>query len=136
MMDDKMNAAFDAWLEKESPMVGPEDCVEWTLDYLRSQQEPVGMVTYTGYEPEHRLEWLNGNAPDRLGEGARIYAHPIPSAPTVPDGVSLIPTRRYKELIDCLEAIGNGSGGWAWEEVLEEHRAMLAAAPSPEKKES
>lgn len=36
-MDDKMKAAFLAWHDSVT-YIGPEDIVEWTLDYLRSQQ--------------------------------------------------------------------------------------------------
>jgi hypothetical protein len=49
-------------------------------------------------------------------------------------GMVMVPRTRYKELIDCLEAMASGKGGWAWEDVLDEHRAMLSAAESREGK--
>lgn len=47
-----------------------------------------------------------------------------------PDGMVLVPSGRYKELINCCEDMASGKGGWAWEDVIDEHRAMLAAASS------
>ena len=32
-----------------------------------------------------------------------------------------------RQTADCLEDVANGKGGWAWEEVLQEARAALAA---------
>jgi hypothetical protein len=57
------------------------------------------------------------------------YKYPVPK---VPEGYLSIPINRYKEICDCLEAMATGRGGWAWEDVLDEHRAMLAAAPKGE----
>lgn len=45
----------------------------------------------------------------------------------VPPDCVVVPKSRYKELTDCLEAMATGKGGWAWEDVLDEHRAMIAA---------
>lgn len=45
-MDEKMRKAFREWLDKDRLVALNDDIVEWTLDYLRSQQEPVGCVGY------------------------------------------------------------------------------------------
>jgi len=45
----------------------------------------------------------------------------------VPPDYVVVPLSRYKELTDCLEDMSSGKGGWAWEDVLDEHRAMIAA---------
>lgn len=87
MMDEKMKAAFDAWLAGQYFMRGgpvPEILVvEWTLEYLRSQQEP-------DIDPDEAFD---------MGlERIAYYTHPIPSAPAAPDGGVLIPAHRIDKL--------------------------------------
>ncbi len=34
-------------------------------------------------------------------------------------------------MCNCIEDLANGKGGWAWEEVIQEGRDLIAAAPEP-----
>lgn len=44
MMDEKMKAALQTWVDRQwaerKYIPSPQECVEWTLEYLRNQQEP------------------------------------------------------------------------------------------------
>ena len=44
-----------------------------------------------------------------------------------PEASELTPKVRatITQLCDCLEDVASGKGGWAWEEVLQEARALL-----------
>ena len=52
----------------------------------------------------------------------------LPSAIAPSDSVC-VPRIKYIELLDCCEDMATGKGGWAWEDVLDEHHTLLAAAP-------
>ena len=68
--------------------------------------------------PKYHTHWTPLGVPD--------MPLPAPIPPTVtPSQQISIPIIRYKELIDCLEAMASGKGGWAWEDVLQEHQVML-----------
>lgn len=37
----------------------------------------------------------------------------------------MVPIRQLTDVADCLEAMATGKGGWAWEDVLDELRAII-----------
>jgi hypothetical protein len=45
----------------------------------------------------------------------------------------MVPRSNYKELINCLEDMATGKGGWAWEDVLDEHKSMIASYEKEQK---
>ena len=51
-----------------------------------------------------------------------------PSSPVEEGATVLVPIIKYAELLECLEDMSKGRGGWAWENVLEEHHDILASA--------
>lgn len=143
MMDEKMKAAFDAWLEKESPVVGPEDIVEWTLDYLRSQQQPFKVYcdNCAGFSGHI---WRDVDLVcSECSYIACSKEHPIPSAPAVPDGWKLVPIHPTEEMLDALDGSPWVIEGSVSENtfIRKEHSdqryvmdgwiAMLATAPQP-----
>lgn len=88
MMSDKMKAAFDEWcavLEmNDYERAGAKAAHRWTLDYLRSQQEPHYFEFWAG-----AFDRCSKEQYESLPEGNRFkfYTHPTPSAPvSVPDG--------------------------------------------------
>lgn len=140
-MDEKMKAAFDAWGVERSKKIAtlgvptPYEYAEWTLDYLRSQQEPVAAE---GYDMIDRFLRNNLHDEDYAEYSAALdacYAHPIPSAPAVPEGWKLVPVEPTKAMVDAAcEKHGYPCGDRYI--YAKGYRSMLAAAPSPEKKEN
>lgn len=43
----------------------------------------------------------------------------------------MVPVRQLTELADCLEAMATGKGGWAWADVLDDLRAIIATPSAP-----
>lgn len=43
-------------------------------------------------------------------------------------GMVVAPKKNIAEWTECLDAMARGAGGWAWEDVLDEMRAMTEAA--------
>lgn len=131
MMDDKMKDRFcdlcDQLNMDDRQKLAARKAVEWTIDYLRSQQEPVGEVV--SFRNEHlggtwgqtqKAALVRWSGIPKIGD--KLYAHPTPSAP-VPDKID----DRYQ--IGSSEEYAYG-----WNDCID---SMLAAAPSPtEKKES
>lgn len=91
MMDDKMKAALNEWFQKEKT-VHIYEIAEFVLDYLRSQQEPVGFwgqmpdttspdAIRVGWEPNYRPKVGDRPArPDNEGDpldaaARRAFAH-------------------------------------------------------------
>lgn len=68
-MKAEMKAAFEYWHDTNKKTVDPHDVVEWTLDYLRSQQEPVA----TGIGPG---DWTR-QVSTPLRPGAKLYLDPV-----------------------------------------------------------
>lgn len=97
------------------------------------EQEPVAWARYlSSPHPECHSELRYRPSSEPAESYVPLYAASIPAPVSVPEGHVMVPARRYKDLIDCLEDMSSGSGGWDWESVLDEHRAMLAAAPTKE----
>lgn len=99
MMDEKMRATYEAWWEKQrndASTPTDHDIIEWTLDYLRSQQEPEvwSSKSWIKEATDGKSGYIVGEA--RAGFTVPLFAHPIPSAPAVPDGL----TPRHWRLID------------------------------------
>lgn len=154
MMDEKMKAAFDAWvLDKAvaSEWVSAESGVEWTLDYLRSQQEPIGYLldwpSQTGkrdpiFCKSRKTGELNGLKDEHI---YALYTTPIPRAPAVPEGWKKVPAVATIQMFEAFDdwypprgkdyAGGQGVSSQKWWDFRHRYEAMLAAAPSSEKKE-
>lgn len=60
-----------------------------------------------------------------------VEQFPLYAAPVVPADMVRVPRSQYLELINCLEAMATGRGGWAWEDVLDEHRMIAAGEVKP-----
>lgn len=75
-----MRAAASAWWNAQALQPDPLEIIEWTIDYLRTQQQPVLYAEFSGDR-----KW-NGEAStlaNDLFEPLRLYAAPVP--PSVPD---------------------------------------------------
>lgn len=130
MMDDKMKAAFLAWHDSVT-YIGPEDIVEWTLDYLRSQQEPVAI--YEGREGEYGYETVT--LQDDVAVGAEFYANPVPSAPTIRAIFETVDPRPYGAIgtMDApIKRVTQEDDG-AFTVVID-HWPSVPAVPGPEHK--
>lgn len=74
-MDDKMKAAFESWGVERSKKIStlgiptPYEYVEWTLDYLRNQQEQVTNDEELRRDAE-RYRWLR----DQIKLGPLVIA--------------------------------------------------------------
>ncbi len=152
MMDEKMKAAFDAWGVERSKNIHTlgvptsYEYAEWTLDYMRSQQEPE-VFAFRG-----RDGVLQSPSVTMHSAGMEcFYAHPIPSAPAVPewqpietapkDGTSVLGYWLGGKHDCAIHAVKFHKGRW-WEPNedfrLSEptHWMPLPDAPSTEKKRS
>ena len=121
MMDKEMRHAFEAWQAEywntHANYPNGRKCVEWALNYLRSQQEPVaclvetedGVMVWPIENYKEAVTYCDGNE-----QPVKLYAHPAPSAPTELEGCLPI-SCPMQDQSNC---------------------AMFGSAPSPEKKEN
>lgn len=145
MMDEKMKAAFVDWVEKQ-PLGGwstrPEAIIEWTLDYLRSQQgrDNSARVDKGALKMAENVLRRAGKTEvaDALVAGVS-EPHPTPSAPAVPDGWKLVPEFLNVEMKQAGDRVDLGDTDigeivLSWDEYKKLWAAFLAAAPSPTEK--
>lgn len=157
-MDQKMKAAFEAWgknwAETRSgfDLPTPFDYVEWTLDYLRSQQEPICYVpepVIHGVKERGKYAAVLFDYPATNGLDVPLYAHPIPSAPAVPEWQPI--ETAPKDRMILLAGVMDHESDWrikvGYYDPLDGWKIFgaswfplrwmpLPAAPSPEKKEN
>lgn len=157
-MDDKMQEAFNArFLVADEAVFWAREGVEWTLDYLRSRQEPVawfddGTIRSGSESTAYRVvsDATKQDMPRAaaISFNSPLYARPVPSVHVVPEWQP-IETAPKDQLIDLLVEGGRRYAGCHSDTLGEwrhttacgrliwfknaTHWMPIPAAPSPDK---
>lgn len=132
-MNHQMKAAFDAWKsecwKEKGRWPSAEAGVQWALNYLRNEQEPVFWYRKRsdgGYEgPIHHaeIEEVRRNS----GAWVPLYAEPKPVTVSVTEGWKLVPVSPTHEMALAGKKWVFGRG--QYEMALRIYSDMLATAP-------
>jgi len=95
------------------------------VDAERAKQGAVAWIDNSGF-PKHS-SCLQSASENRLYGPMR----PLYLSPRVPDEMVLVPKKSCEEIIDCLIDTASMKGGWDWERVATDFRA-ITVAPTPE----